>query len=125
MKLFFTLAIVALASCDSGRALQGTRGPCSTASGEALGCDEAEIVSADDACWRLVECGVIPLKNPEDNPDAFFDWARCVRYVESLSDARFGVVLACVDAASCDDLKTENSPTRTNDLPLCLQFGDT
>lgn len=116
-------------ACGDGESLQGVREPCSNASGTLLGCDDMPIESPEDACWRLVECGVIPLQYElEDDDDWVLDWAICVRMIERMSEARYEFVLQCIETSSCDDLKVEYSPVepRRGDLsiPLCLQFGD-
>lgn len=108
-------------ACDGtdGR-LQGVREPCATASGTLLDCDDAPIRTEEEACFRLVHCGAITLNSDED---WVFDWDRCVRTFEQLEDFRYELALACVQYASCDDLKTDNSP-RNSEPPLCLDFGD-
>jgi hypothetical protein len=63
------------------------------------------------ACWRLVDCGVIPTKLPD--PDQF-DWDQCVNTLEREEDARVTIVVACIASATCDELRTRR----------CLQLGD-
>lgn len=116
---------LSLAACGDDESLQGVREPCATASGTLLGCDDDPIESPEDACWRLVACGVIPL---EHETDWVLDWASCVREIERMSEARYDYTLQCIEASSCDDLKVDNSPVNPGSsdptLPLCLQYGD-
>jgi len=118
----------ALAACGDGESLQGTREPCSTASGTLLGCSDDPIQSAEDACWRLVECGVIPLDFDDEVNEYVLDWANCVRLIERMSEVRYEYTLQCVEASSCDDLKVAEFPVDPGSgdraLPLCLQYGD-
>jgi hypothetical protein len=121
------MALVALAaSCDFEGSKPGVRGECSAYPGGPLQeCERVEVVSPEDACWRLVECGAIPVVNPEAEPDCCFDWARCVGYLEDLSDPQLELALACVEVSPCDSLKWNGSPNRPNDeLPPCLAQGD-
>ena len=119
------VALIVQGGCGDGESLQGTREPCATASGTLLGCDDLPIESPEDACWRLVECGVIPLEHEGDN---VLDWTACVRFIERLTGARYDYTLQCIEASTCDDLTVGNSPVNpgTSDpqLPLCLQYGD-
>ena len=114
-----------LSGCGDGESLQGTREPCSTASGTLLGCDDDPIESPEDACWRLVECGVIPL---DHETEWVLDWASCVGEIERMSEARYEYTLNCIESSSCDDLRVGNSPVNPGSsdpvLPLCLQYGD-
>jgi hypothetical protein len=116
-------------ACGDGESLQGMREPCSNASGTLLGCDDMPIESPEDACWRLVECGVIPLEHEDDD---VLDWATCVRMIERMSEARYEFALQCIETSSCDDLKVSSGsygspvdPRRWDmSIPLCLQYGD-
>ena len=118
-------AATLVAACGDEGSIQGVRQPCASASGTLLGCDDTTIETPEDACWRLVECGVIPLEHDEDN---IFDWANCVYQIERLSEPRYDFALQCVETSSCDDLKVGNSPVDPRiwdqSIPLCLQFGD-
>lgn len=123
------LALLALSatSCEIDGATQGVSEQCATGNGSLLDCDDQSIESAEDACWRLVRCAAIPLANSDEEPNAFFDWARCVRHIDRLSDELYDATLACVEAATCDDLKARNAPEPYRgdlDLPLCLQHDD-
>lgn len=111
------------AACGNDGPKPGVRGNCATARGPLLECDPVPLSGAEDACWRLVQCGAIPVANPESEPGCCFDWAACVDYVEALPDQRFELALACIEAAACDDLKSRGSPDRPTDLPACLEHG--
>ena len=127
MAEFAVRATVAVAlaclGCGDDEAQQGTRDRCAVGAGTLLECQPTAIDTAEQACWRLVECAVIPL----EHPDAL-DWRRCVGRIEGFADYRRRFALTCVEHASCDDLKVPRSPTnpsRSDDsLPSCLQFGD-
>lgn len=114
-----------LAACGDDQPTAGFRGECAQAGGTLLGCDEAPIESAEDACWKLVECGVIPIDHEDDG---VLDWPRCLTEIRNTQNEREAFILACVEAASCDELKQDRSPInppRWEDaLPLCLQYGD-
>ncbi len=104
-------------SAENGR-LQGTREPCATASGTLLGCDDTTIDNQQEACFRLVHCGAIPLHSDEG---FVFDWDACVRTMESLQEYRYQLALSCIESATCDELKDDS--LRNPDRPLCLDFG--
>lgn len=115
-----TVAIICgLAACEAtdGR-LQGTREPCATASGTLLGCDDTVIETPEDACFRLVHCGAIPLDSDEDY---VFDWDRCVFDVQRLPEYRYDLAIACIQNSSCDELKDDS--LRSPDRPPCIEFG--
>ena len=116
--LLAALAATALASCDGEL---GIRGPCATPTGSLVGCEPERIETAGDACWKLVECGVIPLQNPPED-DNVRGWTECIRDIEDLPAEREQLVLTCVEAATCIDLLTNAAPLRY-DENLC--FGET
>jgi hypothetical protein len=96
---------------------------CASASGALSECGPTSLAGADDACWRLAQCGAIPVANAESSPDCCFDWSTCVEHVEGLPDEQFELALACIEAATCDELKARSSPGRAADLPACLEHG--
>ncbi len=116
---------VGAVGCGDDDSLQGTRDVCANASGTLLGCDEPTIDTPEDACWRLVDCGAIPLEHVDDH---VLDWATCVRQIESFSEPRYDYTLECIQTSSCDDLKVDGSPVDPSrwprSVPLCLQYGD-
>jgi hypothetical protein len=105
-----------LGACDG---TDGTRGPCA-AGGQILDdptCHDVETV--DDACWKLVECGVIPLESEEGGPP---DWSNCVGWLEDMREHNRTLAIACVDAASCDQLLVNDSPNNPYERPDCLEL---
>lgn len=111
---------VLLVACDVGedQATQGFHGPCADPAGSALGCEPVAIETAEDACWKLVECAAIPL----DNGDAR-DWDDCVARVQRMDAPRRSFALACVEAATCDDLRVPGSPINPQSYPPCFAYG--
>ncbi len=81
-----------------------------------LDCEPVALAGAEEACWRLVQCGAVPVTNPESDPSCCFDWATCVNRIESLPDEQFELALACIEASQCDELKGESG-----ELPRCLE----
>jgi hypothetical protein len=98
---------------------EGTRAGC--AQGGALNdCPDAER-TAEAACWRLVDCGAISVESDNENR---FTWPRCVDRLEAATADRQRLVINCIAASSCDELRVENSPTRPDpDAMHCLRFG--
>jgi hypothetical protein len=102
-----------LAACDDTGAKDGARGSC--ASGGALaGCEDSERTS-EGVCWRLVECGAIPLEAAEDRPFDL-DWGSCVDDIEDMPDERGAIVIACIASSTCDELLSL-------DDPACFDYG--
>jgi hypothetical protein len=123
--VLIALAACAAAGCDDEGSKSGVRGECASAGGPLEQCDRVDLISPEDACWRLVECGAIPIANPEEEPECCFDWERCVNYMEGLNDPAFELSLSCLEAAPCDSLKWNGSPNRpTDELPPCLEQGN-
>jgi hypothetical protein len=116
--LVIAVALAGAAACDSTMDTDGARGAC--ASGGALaGCPDGE-ATPEAACWRLVECGTLPVDGTEAND---LDWGRCVYTLEGLSAERATLVLACVSASTCDELRAPGSP-HPYDWPACFAYGD-
>ena len=101
------------AACAVDGPRSGDRDPCS--GDDDMDCDPVALAGAEEACWRLVQCGAVPAANPESEPSCCFDWAACVNRIESLPDDQFELALACIEASQCDELKAESG-----DLPRCL-----
>jgi hypothetical protein len=120
-----TIVCALLGACGDDQPTPGLRGECAQTGGTLLGCDDGVIETAEDACWKLVECGVIPVDHTDDG---VLDWSRRVTEIRVTQNERERFILACVEASSCDDLKDGRSPInppRWEDaLPLCLQYGD-
>jgi hypothetical protein len=107
----------AAAGCDGNGSHDGARGRC-VSGGQILGeCDE--VATPEDACWKLVECGVVPVDSADDNG---LDWGRCVERIERMDAPSQDVALACVGAASCDALTVRDSPNNPYEWPDCLEY---
>jgi hypothetical protein len=122
MKGFFlaSLALVTVSACGTGDDVAGgARANCAQG-GELTDCPDAER-TAEGACWRLVDCGAIPV----DHPDEFrIDWGRCVDGIESLTSDYERLVINCVAASTCDQLRVDGSPNQPNtDQMYCLRLG--
>jgi len=113
-----------LFSCSYDGTSPGVRGRCATATGDPV-CED-EILSGEDACWKLVHCASIPVAGQEE--DSVFDFPACTRFFGRLSDHRYDLSLACVGASTCDQLRFRNGPAEPDDsesrMPPCLQYGD-
>jgi hypothetical protein len=122
MKGCFALAILfaGLGACGSGDDTnQGTRAEC--AQGGALtDCPDAER-TAQGACWRMVDCGAISISSDVTQR---FTWPRCVDDLEGLPSDSQRLVIDCIAASTCDELRVQGSPRNPdpNDMH-CLRFG--
>lgn len=99
--------------------VEGTRAEC--AQGGALtDCPDAER-TAEGACWRLVDCGAISVKSDNNNR---FTWGRCVDGLESVPLDRQRIVISCIAASTCDELRVGGSPGNPNPNDMhCLRLG--
>jgi hypothetical protein len=97
----------------------GTRAEC--AQGGALtDCPDAQRTS-QGACWRLVDCGAIAIESNNQNR---FTWGRCVDSLDSLTADRQRLVIDCVAASTCDELRVSGSPDNPDPHQMhCLRFG--
>jgi hypothetical protein len=110
----------ALGACGAGDdTTEGTRAEC--AQGGALtDCPDAER-TAQAACWRLVDCGAISVKSDNGNR---FTWGKCTDTLETQTADRQRLVINCIAASSCDELRVNNSPGNPNPNDLrCLRLG--
>ena len=104
------MVLLAFVACSAGDdTADGTRDLCAEG-GELNDCNDAP-GTAREACWRLVDCGAIAVD--ADNPDEF-DWGRCVDGIDSLTEDRQRIVINCVAAATCDELRVDG---------FCFEFG--
>lgn len=114
------LAILAIAclpaACDDAGGASGARGPCAS-SGDILSCD-APVETAEDACWRLVECAVFPVDAADEGG---IDWGRCVNRLESFDDVTRSAAIDCVALSSCDALAARGGPIGPWEWPDCLE----
>ncbi|HSD88126.1 MAG TPA: hypothetical protein VLB44_11450 [Kofleriaceae bacterium] len=113
MRRWTSFLIIALAACGAGDdTADGTRSLC--AEGGALNDQCVEpITTPRDACWRLVDCGAIPVHR--DDPFDL-DWDRCVDDLTSMDDVQQQLVIACIGASTCDQLR--------NDSRRCRRLGE-
>lgn len=105
------LVVVVSAACDGA----GARAECEFG-GALSDCPDAER-TPEAACWRLVDCGAIAvdIEQPGDtNPRDDDDWGGCVEQLEDLSEDRQRLVVGCVAAATCDELRVDGA---------CFEFG--
>ncbi len=126
LKAILPLAFIVLAmplACGDDMAKQGFRDPCASPSGAIDGCDMVPVETSQDVCWRLVECGAIPLEDPPDS-EGIFDWQDCVGFVDDMDSYQFELSASCVQLSSCDDLKPNGAPNAPYSVPLCLRHGD-
>jgi hypothetical protein len=110
------VGLCALTACDEFPGHEGTRGSCASG-GVLAGCEDAA-ATAEAACWRLVECGILPVDGAEDDS---LDWGRCMDELDSYFPERRQAVVQCVTRATCDTLV----PQPGRPWPYCFQFGDT
>ena len=78
--------------------------------------------SKNAACWRLVDCGAIVVDNGDDDQPGF-DWGTCVDGIESQPVEYQRLVINCIAASTCDQLKF-GDPAQPNARLYCDAFGD-
>lgn len=109
--LLASIVLAALIACSaSDDVYLGSRANCEFG-GTLTDCENAGR-TVQDACWRLVDCGAIVLHH--ETNDNVFDWDRCVDELETTTEDRRRVVVACIASSTCDELRTR----------LCLDLGD-
>lgn len=119
------LAGIGLAACSDENVVQGAHGQCAFG-GELNDCPDAAR-TAEAACWRLVDCGSIPVayENPDNPDDRRFDWGRCVDFLEGQTADRQRIMISCIAASVCDELRVNGSPEDPNAGEIrCIQLGD-
>ncbi|HWO24827.1 MAG TPA: hypothetical protein VNO30_39065 [Kofleriaceae bacterium] len=119
------LAALGLVACGGDDAVQGAHGQCAFG-GELNDCPDAER-TPEGACWRLVDCGAIPIayENPDDPNDRRFDWGQCVDYIAGRTDDRQRIMINCIAASVCDELRVFGSPEDPNRNDIrCIRLGD-
>lgn len=124
MLALFGASVVASTGVGAGcgmsdDTIDGARGEC--AQGGALtDCPDAER-TAVAACWRLVDCGSITVESDNENR---FTWARCVDALERATADRQRLVVSCVAASTCAELRVSGSPrTPDPDEIRCFRLG--
>ena len=105
------LAALIVACSASDDVYLGSRANCEFG-GTLTDCENAER-TIHAACFRLVDCGAIPLRYEDEN-NGQLDWDECVRRLEGGEEARTELVVACIASSTCDELRTR----------LCLELGD-
>jgi len=106
--------VLLLAACDSAA---GARSECAYG-GELVACPEAER-TPEGACWRLVDCAAIPIKNANGN----FDWGKCVDRIDTRIESVQREIIDCIAVSTCDELKVDGSPDDPNIGELYCGFG--
>ena len=114
------LVLLSLCACSAGDDTStGAHAKCSE--GGAINSCDTDVVTAQDACWKLVDCGAIPVSSDKDGR---FDWGACVDTIEGTIDVGQQLTIACIGASSCDALKVEGSPDQPNPHQIsCLNLG--
>ncbi|MBS1118733.1 MAG: hypothetical protein H6Q90_961 [Deltaproteobacteria bacterium] len=110
---YASLALAALiaSACGAGDdTVEGTRASCAFG-GAITDCPDAAR-TPEGVCWRLVDCGAIIVQSDDPNR---FDWGDCVDDVDRLTSDRQALVMGCIAASTCDELRTSD---------LCGLFGD-
>jgi hypothetical protein len=119
------LAAFGVFACGGDDTVAGAHGQCAFG-GELNDCPDAER-TPEGACWRLVDCGAIPVayENPQDPNDRRFDWGQCVDYLESRTDDRQRLMINCIAASVCDELRVFGSPDNPDRNQIrCIRIGD-
>lgn len=113
--------VASLVACGAGDdVVGGARGYCA-AGGELTDCPDTA-PTAQAACWRLVECGAIPVEHDEDFR---LDWGSCVDRIQDQPAEYQRLVINCISASTCDQLRTDGAPDEPdNSENYCLQLGD-
>lgn len=112
--------LAGLGACGAGDdTTEGTRSEC--AQGGALtDCPDAER-TAQGACWRLVDCGAISVSSDNANR---FTWPHCVDQIEGATADAERLVINCIAASTCDELRVAGSPGNPDRNAIqCLRFG--
>jgi len=117
MSRWIASLVLAVTACGSGDdTVDGARGQCATG-GVLDECAPAD-QTPDGACWRLVDCAVIPVRSDANNR---FDWGRCVDRIERLTADRQRILISCIASSQCDALKVEGSPDQPDiDQQACF-----
>lgn len=123
MKGWITSLALVLAACSAGDdAAGGARSQCAQG-GELTDCPDAER-TPEAACWRLVDCGAIAVDSVDNNGNHRFDWGRCVDLIDSRTSEYRRLVINCIAASTCDQLRVNGSPDQPNtNQMLCVMLG--
>ncbi len=108
---WIAVLVIAASACSAGDdTTDGARGVCAFG-GQLTDCPDAER-TPEAACWRLVDCGRIPVDD-EGNNNAF-DWGTCVDGLSRLTTDRQKLVIDCIASSTCDELRSTD---------FCLDLG--
>lgn len=113
MRAWTCCVLLALGACGLGDdTADGSRAQC--AEGGALNdtCSDA-IRTPEQACFRMVDCGAISL---HEDGQFDFDWNRCVNEIWNTGDVQARLVISCIAASTCDQLKVSAG--------ACFSFGE-
>jgi hypothetical protein len=112
--------LLSLCACSAGDDTStGAHAKCSE--GGAINSCDTDVVTAQDACWKLVDCGAIPVSSDKDNT---FDWGACVDRIETFIDVGEQLAISCIGASTCDALKVPGSPDQPDSNQIdCLHLG--
>jgi hypothetical protein len=111
MKGCMSFVLLALVACGAGDDVaDGARDLCAEG-GELNDCRDVPRTPME-ACWRLVDCGAIPLHREDPNAD---DWGNCVDEIERMRETSQRLTIACIAASTCDQLKLDDD--------RCFLFG--
>jgi hypothetical protein len=117
---FALVALVVMLGCSAGDdTVEGGRAKCAFG-GALTDCPDAERTSGA-ACWRLVDCGAIPLESEDENR---FDWGNCVDGIDRATSDRQRLMINCIATSTCDELRVSGSPSNPNPNEMhCILFG--
>ncbi len=111
--------LVLLGACGAGDdTADGTRAECAHG-GALVSCPPAER-TPEGACWRLVDCGAIPVKSDNENR---FTWGHCVDRIERSTSTAEQLIIDCIAVSTCDQLQTGNSHDPDPGQMPCFQIG--
>lgn len=102
MRARICVVLLALSACGLGDdTADGTRDQCAEG-GELNNTCGSSVATPEQACWRMVDCGAIPLHRMEGYA---FDWNDCVEEIEDTGAPQARLIMGCVGASTCDQLK--------------------
>jgi hypothetical protein len=109
----WTSLLLVIAACGAGDdTSDGARAKCAFG-GQLNDCPDAE-KTPQGACWRLVDCGAIPIDVEDPNNENALDWGVCVDAIDDLTADRERLVVECIVASTCDELRTSS---------FCFELG--
>jgi hypothetical protein len=115
MRLVAVLLPVLLAAACTDDPVGAPQDSCHTPAGPLLGCVPSptpdQPLSIEDACWRLVDCGVVAI----DGQGNRADWHTCVNDLrgDDVPAERLRFILECITESTCQDLAEDH----------CVDFG--